>query len=168
MKLLYLTEASLNRYRLGLTKLVRIMKLSIVFLFAACLTASAKVNSQRISISLQNAPLQKVFKEIQTQSGYQFLYTNRALSKAKKVSISIRDASLEEALALCFKDQQLTYTIIEKTVVIKVKKDPEPKPAVVLQSVITIPPIDITGRVVDESNKPVAGASVTVKNTNIG
>jgi TonB-dependent starch-binding outer membrane protein SusC len=168
MKLLDLAEASLHGLRLGRTKLLRIMKLSILFLIAACLTANAKVNSQRISLSLQNAPLQKVFKEIESQSGYQFLYTNRAISKARRVSINIRDASLEDALAMCFKDQQLTYTIIEKTVVIKVKKEPEPKPVASLQSAVMVVPIDITGRVVDETNKPVVGASVLVKNTTIG
>jgi TonB-dependent starch-binding outer membrane protein SusC len=168
MKLLHLTEASLQRHRLGLTKLVRIMKLSIFFLIAACLTANAKGHSQRISLSMQNAPLQKVFKVIESQSGYQFLYTNRAIFKARRVSIIIKDASLEDALALCFKDQQLTYTIIEKTVVIKVKKDPEPKPVTNTQSTVVQIPIEITGRVLDETNKPIAGASVLVRNTNIG
>jgi TonB-dependent starch-binding outer membrane protein SusC len=168
MQLLYLTAANFQRHRLGLTKLVRIMKLSIFFLIAFCLTANAKLHSQLVSLSLQNAPIQKVFKEIESQSGYQFLYTNRAILKAKRVSIMIKDASLEDALALCFKDQQLTYTIIEKTVVIKVKKDPEPKPVITQQSTVAVIPIQITGRVVDEDNKPLAGASVVVRNTNIG
>jgi TonB-linked SusC/RagA family outer membrane protein len=168
MKLLYLTEARFQRHRSGLTKLVRIMKLSIFFLIVACLTASAKGISQRISLSMQNAPLQKVFKAIESQSGYQFLYTNRAMSKAKHISITIKDASIEEALAQCFKDQQLTYTIIEKTIVIKVKTDPEPKPVINTQSTIVKIPIEITGRVVDEDNKPITGASVLVRNTSIG
>lgn len=170
MKLLYLTEAGLQRHRLGLTKLVRIMKLSIFLMIAACLTANAKGHSQPISLAMHNVPLQKVFKAIESQSGYQFLYTNRALSRAKHVNIMIKDASLQDVLTLCFKDQQLTYTIIEKTIVVKVKKEPDPKVTINDQSTeAPVPiPIPITGRVVDENNKPIAGASVTVKNTNIG
>ena len=166
MKVLDLTAAGLPWLRLRLTKLLRIMKLSVFVMIAACLTANAKGHTQRISLSMQNAPLQKVFKAIESQSGYRFLYTSRAIFKARRVNIIINDASLEDALALCFKDQQLTYSIIERTVIIKVRK--EPKPEINNLSVIVKIPIEITGRVVDENNRPIAGASVLVKNTNIG
>jgi len=99
-------------------KLLRIMKLTTLILLTACLTAGARSYSQRVSISVKNASLETVFREIKKQTGYQFLYNNQMLDGAKKVSIQLKDASLDEALRTCFKDQPFTYEIVDKTIVI--------------------------------------------------
>ena len=46
---------------------LKIMKLVAIILFAACMQVSARGYSQ-ITLSENNAPLQKVFKKIQKQS----------------------------------------------------------------------------------------------------
>lgn len=122
--------------------------------------------SQVVSLSFKEAPLQKVFAEIRKQTGYSFAYFEADLAKAKPVSISISNMRVQEALASLFQDQPLTFTIIEKVVVVKQKAEKkisgEQSPREVL------PPIDVRGRVINEEDEPVAGVSVQIKGTNTG
>ena len=166
MKLLVSIDTCPPGWRPGIKKLSLVMKLSITFILAACLTANARGFSQKISIVLQDVPVQQVFDVIRSQSGYQFLYTDKVISKSKPVTINVKDASLEEVLELCFKNQPLVYTIVEKTIVVKFKKNAaikEEEP----QSVLP-PPIMIKGRVLNEKGEPIAGVSVKIKNSTSG
>jgi hypothetical protein len=67
----------------------------------------------------KEASLGQVFKEIQRQSGYSFWYKTRQLDQAAKVTLDLKNATLEEALRQCFKDQPFDYFIVEQNVVIR-------------------------------------------------
>ena len=141
------------------TKTLRIMKLLAILLLAACLQVSAAGNAQSITLSEKNAPLDKVFKEIRKQSGYLFLYTQQMLQNTKKVNINVKNIPLEKVLAECFSDQPLTYTILNKTVIITPKE-----PVAIQQPRINEPlVIDVKGKVTNEKGEPLAGVSVEVK-----
>lgn len=148
-----------------LTKTIRIMKLTTVFIIAACLQVNAKGYSQKVTLNQTNIPLQKVFEEIRKQTGYQFFYADEVVATAKNVTVNIRKASIEEALDFCFQDQQLTYTISENTIIVKRK---------VIASEVNAPPppeitaIEIKGKVTDDKGQPLEGATVIVKGTNNG
>ena len=66
-----------------LTKTLLIMRLTAIFLLAACLQANARSYGQRITLSETNTSLLKVFKEIKKQSGYEFWYEDKLMQKAK-------------------------------------------------------------------------------------
>ena len=106
-----------------LLKTLLVMNLTAFFLLAACLQVNANGYGQKITLSEKNVSLEKVFREIRKQSGYFFLYNNQQLEKVKKITIEVRDASIQEVLDHCFKEQPLTYTIIEKTIVVKPKEE---------------------------------------------
>lgn len=142
------------------TKTLLVMKLTTILLLAACLQLSAAGIAQRISISGQDMPLKKVFKEIQKQSGFVFFYSDHLLENANRVTIETRNADLEQVLNEVFHGQPLTFTIIEKTIIVKQK----PAPVMVAPVPVTI---DVRGRIVDEKNEPVVAATVTVKGTRI-
>ena len=135
-----------------------IMKFTAILLFAACLQVSAKGYSQ-ITLSEKNVPLQKVFKQIQQQTGYDFLYSVELLQRAGKVSIDLHNASIEKALELCLRDKPLAYSIIERTVIIKPKE--EKTTVTIIEA--TPPPIEVKGRVVNEKGEPLEGITVAVK-----
>jgi TonB-linked SusC/RagA family outer membrane protein len=150
-----------------ITKTLFIMKLTAILLTLASLTASATSYSQsQITLNEKNVPLQRVFKQIQKQSGYSFLYSYELLQRAGKVTISIQKASLEEALDACLRNKNIGYSIVGNTVVVKPKKAADPIPA--LNAAVEQPPIAIKGTVTDEKGKKLQGVSVTVKGTNIG
>jgi len=118
---------------------------------AAFLQFSARGYSQKVSLSLSNASLGKVFKEITRQTGYSFLYTDEVLNGMPKVDIRVRNVPLETALDHCFKDQPLTYSIVEHTVIIKRKQENLPPPGT-----------EVHGRVTDSTGRPMSGVSVTI------
>ena len=146
-----------------LNKLFRIMKLMAVILFAACMQVSAKSYSQ-VTLSEKNASLENVFKKIENQTGYVFFFDNAWLQQAKKVNIETRNAPLATVLDLCFKDQPLSYSIIGKTIVIK-EKPATLTTTEVLKGFFPPPPLDVSGRVVNERGQPIEGVTVTIKGT---
>lgn len=142
------------------SKIILVMKLTAILLLAAFLQVSARGYSQRISISEKNALLETVFKKIEKQTGYTFWYDYAMLKEAKRVNIEARNSMLDEVLELCFKGQSLSYTIVNKTIVVKELKE---KPVVAPD----VPPITVKGTVKDSRNQPLAGVSVTLKGRSV-
>ena len=135
-----------------------ITKLTALMVLAAYLPAHAEGIAQTISISQRNTSLEKVFKEIHRKTGYQFFYQDEVLREAKKFTINVKDVSVEQALAVCFADQPLNYSIADKTIIVKRKEII--KPAEVTASLLAT--ITVSGTVKDENGKPLAGVSVSV------
>lgn len=101
-------------------KLLLVMKFTAIILLTACLTASAHSYSQ-ITLSEKNVPLQKVFKEIQKQTGFNFFYTYEVVQKAGPVTVQVNNVSLQQALEESLKGKALSYEIVNNTVVIKTR-----------------------------------------------
>jgi TonB-linked SusC/RagA family outer membrane protein len=144
------------------------MKLTAFYLLVLCISATAKGNAQNISLSEKNTSLKKVFREIKKQTGYTFAFTDAHLQKSRPVNLSISNAPFEKALELCFQNQPLGYTLVNKTVVVvdksekPVLKVEEPDPS------LLPPPITVTGKVLDEEGKQLGGVSITLKSTRKG
>jgi TonB-linked SusC/RagA family outer membrane protein len=142
-----------------LNKTLRIMKLAALLLFAAVMQVSAKgLAQEKINLAMTNASLDKVFDQIEAQTGFVFIYKNETV-KDKKISIKVSNASLTQTLDLCLKGQALSYQVIGRSVAIKVEKGSDLAPGVE-----EAPPyINVSGRVVNEKGDPVEGVTVTVK-----
>lgn len=133
-------------------------------LLAANLLSVTGADSQKVTLNLHNASLARTFKEIQKQTGYLFLFTDEMMEKTSPVTVDLRNASLEDALAACLKDQPLVYSLEEKMVVLhRVEKRP-------ITGVYDSPPPtqDILGVVKDDNGRPVIGATVLIKELRIG
>jgi len=153
------------RSKQKLTKTLLIMKLTAILILTACLQVSAKGYSQKVTLSMRDAPLEKVFKEIQRQTNYNFLFTYELLEKAGKVNVKLQNASLEDALQQCLQKTELAFSIVNKTIVIKEKmvvKTENP----VLEEVTAL--MKIFGRVTDENGRPLEGVSVLIKGSSLG
>ena len=144
-----------------LTKTLRIMKLAAILLFAAAMHVSAKgLTQDKISLSLKNAPLEKVFGEIEAQSGFVFIYKDETV-KDKRINIQVSNVTLSQALDECLKGQALSYQIVGKSVAIKaIKKDTDQLGG---EPTGTPPLIDVKGKVLNERGDPVEGVTVRVK-----
>jgi TonB-linked SusC/RagA family outer membrane protein len=147
---------------------LKIMKLTAIIILAACMQVRATGYSQ-ITLSEHNTPLQKVFQKIQRQSGYDFVSTYDVIKEAGNVTVNLRNATLQQALEECLKGKPLTYTIIEKTIVIQPRKqDLYPTDTKAVTETLTPPPVEIRGRVVNENGEPLQNASVLIMGTKIG
>ncbi len=137
------------------------MKLVIILLTAGILHVSAAAVAQKITLNEKKATLEQVLKQIRQQSGYDFIYSDNMLDKSVPVTINLKDATLDEALKAALKDQPMTFEIEDSAVVFKVKE-----PSFIDKLKNAFAAIEVTGRVTDENNQPLSGATVTVKNTN--
>ncbi len=140
------------------------MRLTAIVLLTAALHVSAAGLTQKITISGKNVSLEQVFEILQKQSGYSFIFNSHALDKAKKVDINVKNVTVEQVLKICFRDQPFTYIIKDKTIIITPNEEHE----VMESKSPSREPQHVTGTVKDESNNPVEGAAVAVKNSNIG
>jgi TonB-linked SusC/RagA family outer membrane protein len=135
---------------------LRIMKITAILMTTILLQVSAIGHAQKISLSKNNATLIEIFKEIQLQSGYGFVYTNPIIRNAKRVSIQVKDMALAEVLEKCFEGQPLTFSMENKTIILKQKKTVTGLP---------LPPISVKGTVTDEKGQGIPGVNVTIRGT---
>ncbi|MBL7735877.1 MAG: TonB-dependent receptor [Chitinophagaceae bacterium] len=146
-----------------LSRTLLIMNFTAIFLFAVALHAGAHGYSQNISLSLRDAPLEKVFAELERQTDYSFVANQVRLQEGKKVTIKVQNAAIEDVLEQCFREQPFTYTISNKIVIVKEKDIPKEGPPIA-----SMPPIEVRGIIKDANGAPLNGVSVTVKGTNRG
>lgn len=100
------------------------MKLSCLFLFVCCLHAFSEGYAQRVTIKRKDASIEEIFRAITKQTGYTFVYTKSDIQKARPVTVSLQDATLDEALRACFNQQPLTAGLIENHIVVKERIEP--------------------------------------------
>ncbi|CAL1517430.1 TonB-dependent receptor [Chitinophaga sp. MM2321] len=149
---------------LSIHKALMAMKLTVFLLTAFCLQVSAGAYSQSINLSERNAPLKEIFREIERQTGYTFFYAKDLPQRSKKVTVNLRNASIEEALRKCFEAQPFTYNIINTVVIVNTKTPPP-------SATIPTPPdarVDIHGTVTDQNGGPLTGVTVILKGSQTG
>lgn len=146
-----------------LKKGILIMKLTGILLLVACMHVSASVYSQQVTLNEKNASLETVLKTIRKQTGYTLLYSNEVINKAQPVTVNFNKTALNTALDQLFDGQPLTYSIDDKTILIK-EKDPTILDKI--KSVFTASSANVSGIVADSLSSPLVGATVVLENTN--
>ncbi|MBJ6144861.1 TonB-dependent receptor [Hymenobacter sp. BT559] len=116
--------------------------------------AQAATPSQSITLVERNVPLSQALKKIEQLSGYTFLYNTQMVQAARPVTLNLQHATLAEALNQVFAGQALTYTIEDKSIIVKAK--PVSRASVAA-------PVQVTGIVRDENGVPIPGVTVRVK-----
>ena len=129
-------------------------KLVVIFTFGLLVQAYGKVDSQTITLKCEKASIKTIFKEINQQTGYEFLFSSEIIEKSKPVTATLNNSTIKQALEVCFKDQPFDYVIEGKTIVIIPKKE--------------VQRIMIQGKVVDVNNVPLFGANIMIKGTKKG
>lgn len=135
------------------------MKLTAILLLVGTLHISAATFSQTVTISRRTAPLKNIFKEIKKQTGYFFFYKGQLLEGKPEVTVELKNATLTEALNSSLKNQNLSYSIVNKTIVISNKEN---TPVVAEQAAVKI---EVKGVIVDKATgETLPGVSISVKN----
>ncbi|MDR2285701.1 MAG: SusC/RagA family TonB-linked outer membrane protein [Sphingobacterium sp.] len=142
-----------------MSKILRVMKLTFLLTVVMLLLMSIKSFGQ-ISLNKTNISLDKVFEEIERQSGYVFFYKGNL--KGIFLDVSFKDQSISQALNICFKDLPLAYRIVNKNIVVS----PRPVTDNVIVHSRNKPEEqqkDIRGKVSDVLSNPLVSASVSIK-----
>lgn len=119
------------------------------------LSFSLHIQSQDVTLRMNNVTVKKAIIELQEKSGYSFVYASGKVDTDKKVSINADN--LEEAIRQILQGQDFTYEIQGKNII--VKKDGKQS----LQD-----KKQVKGVVHDANGLPVIGATVREKGTDNG
>jgi TonB-linked SusC/RagA family outer membrane protein len=155
-----------------LQKFLLVMKLTLLLLTVGLLQVSAASYAQKISLSVKDASLESVFDQLRQQSGYNFLYSTKVLSKGKPVSISVQNEDFKTVLKKCFDDQPFTYIIHENNIVIRARTGDSTVISNATQSLndagMQNPDIVVSGTVVDSKGLSIPGVTIKLKGTSQG
>ncbi|SEN05957.1 TonB-linked outer membrane protein, SusC/RagA family [bacterium A37T11] len=147
------------------TYLLRVMKLLIFFITGGFLTIHAASYSQTITLKGQNLTLREALQAIRQQSGYAIFGSNELMKEAKPITVNAQAVPLNKFLDLVFRDQPLTYRMIDNSILVEHKENPQA--ATISGDTPTENLIlayqEIKGRVVDSLGNPLQGASVKAK-----
>ncbi|MBD1366596.1 SusC/RagA family TonB-linked outer membrane protein [Mucilaginibacter sp. ZT4R22] len=138
------------------------MRLTTLILIVTMMQVSAGTLAQKISLSEKNVSLDKIFKKISQQSGYDFLIKGSTLTGIKPVTINLKNVELTDVLNIICKDQPIQYKIENKRIVISQVSE-----SFIDQVKSFFSEVTINGSVVDESGAPMPGTTVKVKEKDI-
>ncbi len=102
-------------------QMLRVMRLTSLFLTVFCIHLSARTVSQEISFTGTNVPLEKLFNVVRQQTGHVFFFKKNILKNARPVTISVKNQSLTVFLETIFDGQPLEYTVENGNVFVRNK-----------------------------------------------
>ncbi|RZJ90388.1 MAG: SusC/RagA family TonB-linked outer membrane protein [Chryseobacterium sp.] len=98
--------------------------------------------------------------KIEQQSGYDFWYNKGSINESEKISIDVRDQTLQTVLKNLFSPRRLSFELVDKTIFLK----PTPSKT---QENLPRSKTEIQGIVVDTDGKPIPNATIKIKATNV-
>jgi TonB-linked SusC/RagA family outer membrane protein len=125
------------------------------------MNATAHAQETKVSVNLEKASFREAVKVLKAATGFAFLYRDEQVSALPPFTLRCEEMELGEVLGLCLKDSELTFQVVDRTIIIVPKSDresPSPQPRLV----------KIAGKVVDAKGNPVEGASVRLKDGTVG
>ncbi len=145
-------------HRRYIPKLLLMMKLITVVLLASLMQVSAASFGQLVTLKEKNVTLEKMFREIRLQSGYDVLLSTNKISSTTTFNANFSNSTIEEVMAKIIAGNDLTYTIEDKTILIK------PKEKSIIDKVIGyFVAVKVSGKVRDKSGVALPGVSVREK-----
>lgn len=102
-------------------KLWLIMRLTTILIFTTLIQVSAAGLAQNVTLKHQQVSLEKIFREIHRQTGYDFIYNSNIITKKQPVSIFADDEPLQTVLTSCLSKLSLEFSIEDRVVVIREK-----------------------------------------------
>lgn len=143
--------------------------LSVLLLSLTCIYTNAQATDHRVTINGSGIPLKVIFKAIKKQTGFAVMYNTSItmLDQEEKVTVSFKDAPLDDVLTFLLKGRNLSWTYNDDVVVIYKKVEEPPKKKEVTED-STVTPALLTGKVTDAVGSPLSGATVQVKGNGQG
>ncbi|WP_343303079.1 SusC/RagA family TonB-linked outer membrane protein [Chitinophaga niabensis] len=139
-----------------------------ILLLSLHANAHSTQDSGRITLHFTNQPIEKVFRQIENQTGYAFFYGHSLLDPNSLVSIKADRFRLSQVMDVILKGKNITWKIKENGIVLSKKQDTEVRDSPTQISADSIPKITIRGTVNSDEGFPLPGASIQISGTRIG
>lgn len=141
---------------------IKIMKLTVLML-AICLSqvvAATYAQTTKLNVSAKNETLEKVLKQIEKQSQFLFFYNLEEVNKNERISLTKKNANIQEVLDAIASKTGLKYTIKDRHIVLTVSELSKNEQQQQKSKVV--------GIVNDATGEPVIGANVVEKGSTNG
>jgi hypothetical protein len=118
-----------------------------------------------ISVSAKNVTLNELILKLEKETGYDFLYNNKIIDGNTKVSVDMKDKTVEEVLNTALKNASIEYQIVDNQIILHPKGMKESAP--LKQAQTKNGKITIKGTVSEfDSKDPIPYAFVVIKELN--
>lgn len=101
------------------TPSVRRLVVSLVLMLLAALPAAAQ--NKKITVDLDNVPVRKFIKTVESQSGYTFAYNNSEIDLTRRVSVKAADENVVDVVIRALSAQNLTARMEGSRIVVSRK-----------------------------------------------
>lgn len=145
----------------------RLTKIMLVWVFLSTSVWSHSSNliyaqNQKFTFEFEQTAIKTILNYIETHSEFIFMYRSDLLDTSKKVSIEVKQQTIEQILDHLLKGMSVTYEINDRQILLKKK-----------EAVKNVPQQSkgkrlIQGLVKDETGETIIGAAIKVKGTTIG
>ncbi len=146
-------------------KLIRYMKLTILFVFVGLMSVSAASYSQatKLNLQIENASITDFFSKIEEVSDYYFFFKNDALKNSKKVSLNVKNQTIDKILDIVLGGTDLKYRIVDHYIVISNSMDGGEN-SLLQQDLKTT----VKGSVKSQDGEGIPGVTVAIKGSSMG
>ncbi|MDR0543949.1 MAG: SusC/RagA family TonB-linked outer membrane protein [Odoribacteraceae bacterium] len=136
------------------------MKLFLLFTCFLQMSLSAVTFSQgrRVDIDSRGGSLEMLFREIQRQTGYSFIFNYEELGNVRLGPVRCADEEVDALLTRVLGNIGYRHTLENDIIIVS------PAPRAQQQTIRLTP---VKGRVVDEQNLPLPGVTIAVKGMNV-
>lgn len=144
------------------SKFWKIMRLQLLIVLVTLfqLHAETGVAQEKVSISFENALIEDIIKEVETQSGYVVVYNNTLLKSMNRVTVHLTNVNAKEALNAALKGSGWECKLVEDFLVISKKEENDNKEKKEMRK--------IKGKVLDDKGLELPGVTVIIKGTSLG
>lgn len=112
----------------------------------------------KVDVSYNTASIDYVLKDLGKRFNMEILYNMDEVKQVKPLTLNMKQVTLKEILDKCFAGTNLSHKLVDKVIVITVKKREDKKEDVRV----------ITGKVLHGRNEPLPGATVMIKGSALG
>jgi len=150
--------------RVGILKILMIMKLTLVLTLGFIFSSYANSYSQktRLTLKLENAAIIEILQEIENNSEFIFLYESRTIDTSEKKTIVLKNKTIDEVLNQLFEGTNIDYKIDDRQIALYNK---EVKETSALNTIMSFDADQktISGIVKDNNGDPLPGATITIQ-----
>jgi len=142
-------------------KLCLMMRLMLFFVLVSVFVVHANTASSqsgKCTLIFENASITEIFEKLEAELSIGFLVPSDLLRDQSKISLSFKEASVEDVLDQLLTPRNYEFEFVGKNIVITRKSGLE---SVVQQR-------SVKGQVTDSEGAPVAGVTIVIKGTNNG
>jgi TonB-linked SusC/RagA family outer membrane protein len=138
------------------------MKLTTFLLIISIFKIGATNYAQntKITLNLQNVPIEKVLNEIEEKTDFKFLFNRNDIDVSKIVTVNADKLKVKNILNTIFFGMDVSYELLDKQIIIKKESTIKAE-----KPINTNQQIEIKGKVTDSFGNPLPGVNIIIVGT---